>query len=148
MKHPTGNSRVKGSTFTHSSLIFLRKKHRMRKFCFLVTDLFSLCSSSSREVFLGNFVLEICTKFTGVTLRYGYSSVNLRYIFTRSFPKKTSGGRLLSVIILYFLSLWSYYKFNWFCHQDFLKVYSTELRVCDVIVSCIFFLFKGSNYIK
>ena len=71
---------------------------------------------SRPEVFLGKAVLKICCKFTGehpcrsvissvitllcnfieIRLWYGYSPVNLLYIFTTPFPKNTSGRLLLN----------------------------------------------------
>ena len=66
------------------------------------------------EVFLGKGVLRICSKFTGdhqcrsvisikllsnfieITLRHGFSPVNLLHIFT-SFPKNTCGRLLLHI---------------------------------------------------
>ena len=65
--------------------------------------------SSHPEVFLGKAVLKICCKFTGehpcrsvilikllcnfieITLRHGWSPVNLQHIFRTAFPKNTSG---------------------------------------------------------
>ena len=77
---------------------------------------FQTCSSymkcSRSEVFLGKSALKICSKFTGehpcrslisimllsnfieITIRHGYSSVNLLHIFRIPFPENTS-GRLL-----------------------------------------------------
>ena len=64
------------------------------------------------EVFLGTFVMKICSKFTGkhtcrsaisvklhsyffeITLRHGCSPVNLLHIFRTPFSKNTSGGLL------------------------------------------------------
>ena len=65
------------------------------------------------EVFLGKYVLEKCSKFTGentcrsvisikllckfikITLPHGCSPVNILHIFRTFFPKNTSGGLLL-----------------------------------------------------
>ena len=72
--------------------------------------------SSHSEVFLRKAVLKISSKFTGeypcrsvisrkllrsfigVTLRHGYSPVNLLHIFRTSSPKTTYGGLLLFII--------------------------------------------------
>ena len=69
--------------------------------------------SNPPEVFLGKGVLKICSKFTGehpcrnaisiklqisfieITLRHGYSPVNLLHIFRTPSPRNTSGGQLL-----------------------------------------------------
>ena len=69
--------------------------------------------SSHPEVFLRKGVLKICNKFTGkhpcrsaisikllcnfieITLRHGYSPVNLQHIFRTPFLKKTSEWLLL-----------------------------------------------------
>ena len=67
--------------------------------------------SNHPEVFLGKGVLEICSKFTGehpcrnvfsnnvieITLRHGFSSVNLLHIFRTAFLKNTSGWLLLDI---------------------------------------------------
>ena len=71
--------------------------------------------SSPPEVFLGKGGLKICSKLTGehpcrslisiklqrnfyeITLRHGCSLVNLLHIFGTPFPRKTSGGLLLSL---------------------------------------------------
>ena len=71
--------------------------------------------NSHSEVFLRKDVLKICTKFTGqhpcrsaistklqsnfieITLRHGYSPVNLLHIFRTPFPKNTSEGLLLKI---------------------------------------------------
>ena len=61
------------------------------------------CRSSHPEVFLVKGVLEICSRFTGehpcrnveITLRHGYSPVNLLHIFRTHFTKNTSGRLLL-----------------------------------------------------
>ena len=61
------------------------------------------CRSSHPEVFLVKGVLEISSKFTGehpcrnveITLRHGYSPVNLLHIFRTHFTKNTSGRLLL-----------------------------------------------------
>ena len=67
--------------------------------------------SSPSEVFLGQGVLKICSKFTGehpcrsaisiklfeITLWDGYSPVNLLHIFRTPFYKNTSGGLLLKI---------------------------------------------------
>ena len=48
------------------------------------------------EVFLGKGVLKICNRFTGehpcrsITLRHGFSPVNLLHIFLTDFPNNTS----------------------------------------------------------
>ena len=65
------------------------------------------------EVFLGKVVLKICSEYTGehpwrstisikllcnfieITLRQGYSPVNLLHIFTTPFLQKTTGRLLL-----------------------------------------------------
>ena len=65
------------------------------------------------EVFSGKCVLKICSKFTGghncrsvistkllckfieITLRHGFSPVNLRHIFKTLFLKNTSGKLLV-----------------------------------------------------
>ena len=67
------------------------------------------------EVFLGKGVLRICSKFTGehqcqsvisikllrnfieITLRDGFSPVNLLHIFQNIFPKNTCGRLLLHI---------------------------------------------------
>ena len=77
-----------------------------RKFC-------ALNRSSHPEVLLGKGVLKICGQFTGehpswnaisikllcnfikITLRHGFSPVNLLYIFTTLFIKNTSRWLLL-----------------------------------------------------
>ena len=59
---------------------------------------------------LSKGVLKICSKFTGehpcwthhipaIILQHGWSLVNLLHIFTTPFPKNTSGGLLLTVIV-------------------------------------------------
>ena len=71
--------------------------------------------SSPSEMFLGKYVLKICSKFTGEhprrsaisikllcnfienTLRHGCSPVNLLHIFRRPVPKNTCGGLILTV---------------------------------------------------
>ena len=71
--------------------------------------------SSSPWVFLEKGVLKICSKFTGehtcwnlisinllcnlieITLRQGYSPVNLLYIFRTPFSRNTYGGLLLNI---------------------------------------------------
>ena len=71
--------------------------------------------SSSHKVFLAKGVLKICNTFTGeqpcrslisrnllcsfieITLRCGWSPVNLLHIFKRPFPKNTSAGVLQSL---------------------------------------------------
>ena len=70
--------------------------------------------SSHPEVFLGQGVLKICSKFTGghpcrsaisiklqITPWHGYSPVNLLHIFRILFPKNTS-GRLFCMICGFF----------------------------------------------
>ena len=70
----------------------------------------STLRSSHPEVFLGKAILKICSKFTGkhpcrrvisikllcnsieITLRHGFSPVNLLHIFRTSLYKNTSGG--------------------------------------------------------
>ena len=70
-------------------------------------------NSSHPEVFLGKAVLKICSKFTGehprrsvisiklpssfieITLRHGWSPVNLLHVFRKPFVKNTSGRLLL-----------------------------------------------------
>ena len=70
--------------------------------------------SGAPEVFLGERVLEICSKFAGehpcksviaikllcifieIALRHGCSPVNLLYIFRSSFYMNTSGGLILN----------------------------------------------------
>ena len=72
-------------------------------------------NSSPPEVFLEKGFLKICNKFTGkhscqsvilikllynfieITLRDGYSPVNLLHIFGTSFSKSTSGGLLVNL---------------------------------------------------
>ena len=77
------------------------------------------CQSSHLEVFLGEGVLKICSKFTGehpcrsvyhrsvthtlsnfieIALWRGCSPVNLLYIFRTPFPKSTSIWLLLSLL--------------------------------------------------
>ena len=69
--------------------------------------------NSRPEVFIREDVLKICSKFTGehpcrsvisikllcnfieITLRHGFSPVNLLHIFRKPFPKNTSGRLLL-----------------------------------------------------
>ena len=76
--------------------------------------LFSAFRSSPPEVFLGKGFLKIWSKFAGenpckrmisikklcnfieITLRHGYSPVNLLHIFRTPFLKNTSGGLLLN----------------------------------------------------
>ena len=76
--------------------------------------------SSSSEVFLEKGVLKICCKFTGehlcwsvisiklqsnfieITLRHGWSPVNLQHIFKILFLKNTSGRLLLKIKTLHF----------------------------------------------
>ena len=88
-------------------------------YCFQVLFSFSsnkesIYRSSSRDVFLGKGVLNICSKFTGenpcrsvisiklqsnyieITLRHGCSPVNLLHN-SRTFPKNTYGGLLLHI---------------------------------------------------
>ena len=78
---------------------------------------FTLYKSSRSEVFLGTGVLKICSKFTGehpyqslisiklqsssieITLRHGYSAVNLLHTFRIPFLKNTSGWLLLNLFI-------------------------------------------------
>ena len=73
--------------------------------------------SSPPELFLGKVVLKIFSKFTGehlcrssisikllsnfieITLRHGYSPVNLLHIFRATFPKDNCGGLLMSEVI-------------------------------------------------
>ena len=73
--------------------------------------------SSPPEVFLEKCFLKICSEFTGehqcqsviliklicvfieITLRHGYSPINLLHIFRTPFPKNTSGRLLLSILI-------------------------------------------------
>ena len=84
------------STITENKTTFLRQsrwKYRILHF-----------RSSPPEVFLGNVVLKIYSKFTGehqcrsvicnfikTTLRYECSPVNLAYFFGTPFPKNTFG---------------------------------------------------------
>ena len=69
---------------------------------------------SHPEMFLRKGVLKIYSKFTGeylyrkvisiklqsnfieITLRHGFSTVNLLYVFRKAFPKNTSGQLLLA----------------------------------------------------
>ena len=80
--------------------------------------IFSAFRSSPPEVFLGKGFLKIWSKFAGenpckwmisikklcsfieITLRHGYSPVNLLHIFRTPFPKNTHGGLLLSVVLV------------------------------------------------
>ena len=86
---------------TYNYIIFVRS--------FTVTESCAIaskgCKSSPPEVFLGNGVLKICSKFTGehpcqsvisikITLRHVCSPVNLLHVFRTTFYKNTS-GRLL-----------------------------------------------------
>ena len=71
--------------------------------------LLPLSWSSPPEVFLGKGVLQLCSKFTKqlaqlcnlqsnfieITLRHGFSPVNVLYIFRISFPKNIFGRLLL-----------------------------------------------------
>ena len=69
-----------------------------------------ICRSSHPEVLLENAVLKLCSKctvenpcrivisisnFIEITLRHGYSPVNLLHIFRTPFPLNTSGRLLL-----------------------------------------------------
>ena len=90
-----------------SFLFFLNTQHTVQ-----VLLIFS-CRSSPSEMFLGKYVLKICSKFTGenpcrcaisikllfnfieVALRHGFSPVNLLHISIKPFPKNTSKGLLL-----------------------------------------------------
>ena len=76
--------------------------------------LVSFDRSSPPEMFLGKVVLKICSKSTGerpcrslisikllcnfieITLRHGFSPVNLLHIFKTLFPKNSFGGLLLT----------------------------------------------------
>ena len=72
------------------------------------------CRSSCLEVFLGEGVLKICTRFKcqsvilmtlicsfiEITLRYENSPVNLLHIFRTSFPKNSSRWLLLSLLLI------------------------------------------------
>ena len=80
--------------------------------------------SSPPELFLRKGVLKICSKFTGehpcrsaisiklqsnfieITLGYVCSPVNLLHIFRTPFPKNSSGGLLLDIILICEGHLW------------------------------------------
>ena len=82
--------------------------------------------SNLPEVFLGKCVLRICSKFTGehpcrrvistkllcnfieITLRHGYSPVNLLQIFRTPFHKNTYGRLLLRAALGPFSSFLNY----------------------------------------
>ena len=83
--------------------------------------------SSHSEVFLGNGVLKICSKFTGehsyrsvisikllnfieITLLHGCSPVNLLHIFRTTFHKNTSRRLLLEKDFQFALNLHRNYK--------------------------------------
>ena len=94
------------------------------KFKFRITDLrdtfrfhfrlFSLSTSCRPQLFFEKYVLKICSKFTGehpfqnvisvklprnfieVTLRHGFSRVNLLHIYRTTFLKNTYGWLLLT----------------------------------------------------
>ena len=88
--------------------------------CLVVFTLWEIdcrnCRSSHPEVFLRKGFLKICSKFTGedpcpsaisiklickfieITLRRGYSPVNLLHIFRKPFLKNTSGWLLLKLV--------------------------------------------------
>ena len=76
-------------------------------------DIRQIIRSSQPKMFLGKDALKICSKFTGedscqsvisikfqskfigITLQHWCSPVNLLHIFRTTFPKNTSGGRLI-----------------------------------------------------
>ena len=43
--------------------------------------------------------IKLQSNFIEITLRHGYSPVNLMHIFKTPFPKITSGGLLLTVLL-------------------------------------------------
>ena len=92
----------------------------MEFFTLLIANAFSASDfinrSSHPEVFLRKGILKICIKFTEhpcqivistkllcnfteITLRHGFSPVNLLHIFRIPFPKNTSGGLRLRKIV-------------------------------------------------
>ena len=72
----------------------------------LMKNLTAFFRSSHPQVFLGKGVPKICSRFTGehpcqsvisieITLRHGYSPVNLLHILRTPFPRNTSEWLLL-----------------------------------------------------
>ena len=101
-----------------TSLYLLWKPTKMSTFIPLTSSSRS-DRSSPLQAFLENGVVKMCCKFTGehscwstiliklqsnlieIAFRHGCSLVNLRHIFSTTFPKNSSGGLLLVVSRLY-----------------------------------------------
>ena len=101
-----------------TSLYLLWKPTKMSTFIPLTSSSRS-DRSSPLWAFLENGVVKMCCKFTGehscwstiliklqsnlieIAFRHGCSLVNLRHIFSTTFPKNSSGGLLLVVSRLY-----------------------------------------------
>ena len=109
------NCHVNGTTF-QSGLRFQTGLSSLRVSCKLplICDN-KMYRGSHSEVFQGESVREICSKFTGehpcrsavsiklqsnfieITIQHGFSPVNLLHIFKTPFLKNTSGWLLLNV---------------------------------------------------
>ena len=91
---------LRSSSFTkYKSML-----HSLSFFCYCFQN--KLCRSSSPYLFLGKSVLKVCSKCTG---KHPCRSV---YIFRILFPKITSGGLTLALIIFFFPSKTKHFPFN------------------------------------